>query len=360
MKAARVLAVCAVAVGAGAVVAWQVARPSAPPVRPASTVATATAPISRGVVAARVQLPGVLGYDGDFAVVDYLPAGVLTGVPRLGTTIRRGATLFTVDGKPVRLLYGPRPAHRGFALGMSDGEDVRLLERNLRALGMDPGRAMTVDRRFTWATAAAVRRWQASLHLPLAHRTGRIALGEVAFLPGPTRVRRVRLPAGSLVAPGAQVLSATSATQVVRVSLPTDRRTAVRTGDRVLLTLPGTDRELSGRVREIGDVASAPPDGAGPATVPVRIVFHPPRGLARLDEAPVQVTITTELRRGVLTMPVSALLARPGGGYQVAVVATGGRRLVPVRPGLFDEATSTVEVSGAGLAEGTRVEVPVT
>ena len=36
-----------------------------------------------------------------------------------------------------------------------------------------------------------------------------------------------------------------------------------------------------------------------------------------------------------------------------------GRRLVTVRPGLFDEAAGTVEVTGDGLTEGTQVEVPV-
>jgi hypothetical protein len=55
---------------------------------------------------------------------------------------------------------------------------------------------------------------------------------------------------------------------------------------------------------------------------------------------------------------VTALLARPGGGYQVAVLDAGGRHLDPVQPGLFDDSAGTVEVSGAGLSEGLRVEVP--
>jgi hypothetical protein len=64
----------------------------------------------------------------------------------------------------------------------------------------------------------------------------------------------------------------------------------------------------------------------------------------------------------VLTVPVTALLARHGGGYELAVLGAGagaaGRR-VAVEAGLYDEVTGRIEVEGAGLAEGDRVQVPV-
>jgi multidrug efflux pump subunit AcrA (membrane-fusion protein) len=78
--------------------------------------------------------------------------------------------------------------------------------------------------------------------------------------------------------------------------------------------------------------------------------------VGRLDEAPVTVGIARETRRGVLAVPVTALLARSGGGYAVEVVAAGARRRVPVETGLF--ADGHVEVSGRGISEGTRVAVP--
>jgi hypothetical protein len=85
-----------------------------------------------------------------------------------------------------------------------------------------------------------------------------------------------------------------------------------------------------------------------------------PVGAPALDQAPVQVAIVGAQRHDVLLVPVTALLAGVSGGYQVAVTDGGSRRLVTVRPGLFDEGAGTVEVSGDGLTEGVRVEVPVT
>jgi hypothetical protein len=70
----------------------------------------------------------------------------------------------------------------------------------------------------------------------------------------------------------------------------------------------------------------------------------------------VQVTITEKQHRGVLAVPVTALLARPSGGYAVQL-ASASRRLVAVTTGLFDDATGLVEVGGPGLAAGLRVEV---
>ena len=74
--------------------------------------------------------------------------------------IRRGQSLYGVDDEPAAfLLYGSLPAWRDFAPGMTDGEDVRQLERNLRALGYDPG-DMTSTTTGTGRPTAAVERFQ--------------------------------------------------------------------------------------------------------------------------------------------------------------------------------------------------------
>ena len=69
---------------------------------------------------------------------------------------------------------------------------------------------------------------------------------------------------------------------------------------------------------------------------------------------PVSVGLAQESRRGVLAVPVGALVARSGGGYGVELAED--HRIVPVEAGLF--ADGYVEVSGPGIREGTRVVVP--
>ena len=70
----------------------------------------------------------------------------------------------------------------------------------------------------------------------------------------------------------------------------------------------------------------------------------------------VQVSLAVQSARGVLAVPVSALLALAGGGYGLEVVTpSGAHRLVGVAAGLF--ASGQVQVSGPGITAGTRVVV---
>jgi len=210
-----------------------------------------------------------------------------------------------------------------------------------------------------------VRRWQHAAGLP---RTGTIPLGRVVFLPGRARVGEVATAVGAVVQTGAEILAATSTRPVVTADLNPAVQQSVRRGDRVLVTLPD-GAAVNGRVRSVGRVADVPAagtgpdpggdgDGAGVATIPVTVELADPRSAVNLDQAPVQVAIATATRRGVLAVPITALLAEPGGGYAVALAEGGGRRLVEVETGLFDETAGLVEVDGRGLAEGAMVEVP--
>ncbi|MEV4514958.1 peptidoglycan-binding domain-containing protein [Dactylosporangium sp. NPDC049525] len=358
----RLLAAAGVLLAAAGVVGWAVTRaPAAAPVA-APQVRTTTAAVTRGDVTARVQVAGTLGFDGSYTVANQLPGGVVTAVAALGSAVGRGADLFAVAGVPAVLLYGGTPAYRDLAAGMTDGNDVLELEQNLVALGFDPSHTITVDRHFNDATAGAIRRWQAARGLPWAQRTGRLPLGQVVFLPGPVRVGQIVADVGASVDPGAPVLAATGTARVVRVALTAGRQSMVHAGDPVRVTVHGLDQAVAGTVRDIGAVATVPsegPGGGGAATIPVVITLSLPVGAPTLDQAPVQVAMAGAQRRNVLLVPVTALLAGPAGGYQVAVVDDAGRHLVPVQPGLFDDGTGAVEITGGGLAEGTRVEVPV-
>jgi peptidoglycan hydrolase-like protein with peptidoglycan-binding domain len=331
-------------------------------------VRTTTAQVTRQTVTSRVQVSGTLGFDGTFTIVNQLPAGVLTAVTEAGTAVVRGGDLFAVGGLTGVLLYGATPAYRDFAAGMSDGLDIAQLEQNLAALGMDPHHAMTVDSRFTVATEAAIRRWQAARGVPAAERTGTIPLGHVVFLPGAVRVSAVDAGLGATVGPGVPVLTGSSTTRVVTAQVTTDRQSLVHANDQVMVRIPGLAQPVAGTVIRIGRVAlagqggqgsSGQGPGTGPATVPVTISLQLPAETADLDQAPVQVAITTSRHVGVLTVPVTALLARPGGGYDIRVVEADGTRLLQVQAGLYDDTAGTVEVSGTGLAEGAYVEVPV-
>jgi multidrug efflux pump subunit AcrA (membrane-fusion protein) len=83
-----------------------------------------------------------------------------------------------------------------------------------------------------------------------------------------------------------------------------------------------------------------------------------PQAAGTLDQAPVTVNITTATARGALVVPVTALVAQSPGRYVVEVVGPENtRRWVPVTPGIFDDASGLVQVTGA-LTPGQRVVVP--
>jgi uncharacterized membrane protein YgcG len=379
---------------------WAVARggllgrPAA--ATPTPEVPTGTATVARTDVVERQQVAGTLGY-GDSVTVPGQSAGggggssgggssgaggggqtqdgILTRLPAVGAVVRRGQALYEADGYPVPLWYGTRPAWRAFQLGMTDGADVRQLEANLVTLGYDPDRAITVDRHYSWATAAAVKRWQKATGRA---QTGAVPLGQVVFLPGPIRVATVTATVGAPLPAGTAILTVTSTRPQVTVALETAMQQLVRRGDRVEVILPD-GKTTRGTVARVSRVATQPSTGSGQggsqdpsqggngsgngtgsgqATVQVTVRLANPKAAANLDQAPVQVAITTQAARGVLAVPINALLAQPGGGYAVQLVDGGAGRRVAVRTGLFDETAGLVEVQGAGLAEGAKVQVP--
>ena len=168
--------------------------------------------------------------------------------------------------------------------------------------------------------------------------------------------------------PGTGVLTATSTAPVVLAQVPVSQEYLVRAGDGVTVTLPDGVTATPGIVTAVSPVASAASgsgsgqaqgqagQGAGQATVQVTIRLGRPAAASRLDQAPVTVGIVSARARGVLAVPVSALVALAGGGYEVEVVHGQGRHLIAVRTGLF--AQTLVQVSGPGLTAGQRVEVP--
>ena len=276
---------------------------------------------------------------------------IFTSVPSAGEIVRRGRNLFSIDGEPVMmLLYGPTVASRAFTAGMSPGKDVAELNANLDALGY--AHALTGDA-FTASTAAAIDRLQAAHGDP---RTGALLLGSVVFEPGPIRVTSVMptvaVGAGATAGP---VLSASWVTRQVSIELDAGLEGQVKVGDPVSITLPD-NQTTPGRISYVSSVASTGQNGS---TIAVDAVPTDPGTTGSLDQAPVNVSITTASVRNVLVVPVDALLALASGGYAVEEIGADHRHsLLSVTTGLFDDADGLVQVSASGLAVGQRVVVP--
>jgi len=280
----------------------------------------------------------------------YGQGSTFTGVPSAGEIVRRGQRLLSIDGEPVVLLYGPTVATRAFGAGMSPGADVAELNENLDALGYAHG--LTGDA-YTAKTATAVRHLQGARGEP---QTGELLLGSVVFEQGPVRVTSLMptVAVGSSVMAG-PVLSASWVTRQVSMQLDAALEGQVKVGDLVTITLPD-NRTTPGRISYVSSVASSGQNGS---TIAVDAVPTDPTATGELDQAPVNVSITTASVNNVLVVPVDALLALSSGGYAVEEVGAGDRHfLVPISTGLFDDANGLVQVSGSSLAAGQRVVVP--
>jgi multidrug efflux pump subunit AcrA (membrane-fusion protein) len=266
--------------------------------------------------------------------------------------IRQGQALYDTDnGTPVVLLDGRVPAWRALAEG-DTGADVSQLNHDLVALGW-AGRADIATAGwdfYSWESAYGVDQLEA--HLGVSAPAGTLPLGQVVFEPGALRVSHVTASLGSLAS--GPVLTATSDRHVVTILLSTSQEAEVTPGDAVTVTLPdGTT--APGTVSSVGTVASGTASGA---TIPVQVTLTRAAAAGTLNLAPVTVNIITARSSGpVLVVPVTALLARAPGAYDVEVAGAGNtRRYVPVRVGIFDDAGGLVQVTGA-LTPGQRVVV---
>jgi hypothetical protein len=351
-------AVVLVAAAAGGVVATSGGGQGTPA---AQAAAVNTATVDRGKLSDMVSQYGILTYrarsDGSPYAVINRAGGTYTKLPTAGDKIDCGAVLYRVNNHPVLLLCGPMPAYRSLSEGDS-GPDVAALNANLVHLGyatraqLDPS-----SRDFSSATASALKKLQSKLG---EDQTGSLDLGQAVFLPESVRIATVTGELGGSAQPGTQVAQATSETLEVEVNLDPSQQREVKKGDRAQITLPG-NTSATGKVDRLGRVARVPTgqDNDAGATIPAYISLDDPQQARRLDQAPVQVEITTKGVANALSVPVTAIVGRSGGGFAVEVVGAGGRReLVAVKLGLFDTAGGRVQVVEGDLREGEQVVVP--
>jgi hypothetical protein len=207
------------------------------------------------------------------------------------------------------------------------GQDVAVVAANLAAVGDLPVSQAHVS---TWSAALtqAVQAFQRAVGMAV---TGTLAPGQVVVVPGPARVAGISAHVGDDA--GSQVLSLTGTTKLI---------TFTGTGNlhpgQAVTVSPSSGASVSGRIITVvpsGNQLQVEASTNDPDALPA--------GSAR-------VTVTTADRRGVLAVPVEALLALANGGYALQTPANG---LLPVRTGLISN--DQVEVSGPGVHAGLRV-----
>jgi len=359
--------------------------------------ATSLATVKRGSLTSQTQENATLGSAGSYTVVvpgsssgsgGSGPSGgsgsgsgtqTFTSLPAAGQTIRQGQVLYEVNETPVVLLYGNVPAYRDLSEAMTGG-DVRDLNADLVKLGYATAAALGPVSGwdyFSSETAYALDRLQTHLGLT---ETGSLPLGQAVFLPSAIQVTGLGtgVTLGSSASAGSVVLTGSSLTPVVTIDLDASLQTEVAVGDKVSITLPDGTTTTPGTISQISNVASSSSSSSGSsssgngnsgggdngsgsvsgsATITVLVSLTDPKAAGRLNQAPVEVTITTGSVSNVLIVPVNALLAQPGGRYAVEVSGAGGHHLVTVTPGLFDDAAGLVQVTG-NLTPGEHVVVP--
>ncbi|MET7487257.1 hypothetical protein [Streptomyces sp. NPDC005538] len=365
-----------------------------------------TAVVTKADLSNDQTLQGTLGYGKPFTVKGG-KSGLITWLARTGTTVKRGKPLYKVDNNPVPVFYGDTPLYRTLSARGTTGPDVKTVADNLRALGFDIGAQPATG---TWVTQqplptdesaantddsaakgdtaeesgspsaasaapstaptstptsikvkqgdgvlttdliAAIKRWQTFTGVPA---TGILGIGDIAVMPGPVRVGAVQAQSAD-PADGA-LMTVTSTAKSVSVPVDASDAGTMSRGDKVTVTLPDSSN-VTGTVTTIGTtVQSSEGNGGGggsdgPAQLTVSVSVPDNEAIRKLTSAPVQVQFTSETRKGVLTVPVDALLALSEGGY--AVQRPGGR-LLAVKTGMF--AKGLVEISGSGVTAGLRV-----
>ncbi|MFL4497059.1 peptidoglycan-binding protein [Streptomyces sp. VTCC 41912] len=373
--------------------------------------AAKSAEVIKTDLAERKTFAGTLGYGKERPVIG-AREGTVTWVPKPGTVIDRGDQVLEINVRPVHAFFGETPLFRtlgpksptpakGDAAPGTDGRatpspgskdapkdaqdgpperasgaqaeegevagpgtvgrDVRVLEENLYALGYrDFGRP---DDRFTQATVEAVKKWQRATGLK---PTGTVSPGDVTVVPGASRIAQVQAQLGGKAEVGAELLTVSGTSRTVSVPMSVTDKALAKKGAKVTVSLPGGKKEELGKVTEVGTAArpaeeakedasggGRPSGTSGEAKVTVTVTLDTPQAAGDLDGAPVSVHFASETRRGVLAVPVGALVALREGGYAVRVLEAGASRLIPVKTGMF--AKGLVEVSSDQLSAGQQV-----
>ncbi|MFM9878210.1 MAG: peptidoglycan-binding protein [Rhodoglobus sp.] len=278
-----------------------------------------------------------------------LASGTVTTVNiEAGQEVGAGATLYTVNLRPVVIAQGSIPAFQSLSDG-SKGTDVAQLQGMLASLGFYMG---PVDGGFGGGTASAVKAWQRSLGID---GDGVVQAGDIVFVPSlPTRVAldTEKVKRGASLSGGEPVVRGLPSAPTFRIPVTETQASLMPTGTRVEITGPAGEtweayvleqktNEVSGIDVILEGKDGAPICGDACGSIPVT-------GEAFLRSQ----IVTVEMVSG-LTVPSAALLSRADGS--LSVIDDEG-----------EEHPVTVVTSARGMSvingvpEGTMVRVPAT
>lgn len=312
-------------------------------------IPTSTAKIELGTLTGNKTVSGVL----DFAATRDLQAGAggtVTHLPEPGSQIGQGGELYRIDNVPAFLFHGQLPAWRTFEQGMDDGPDVQQLETALQALGFFGGEP---DQHFRWGTVEAIYAWQEATG---QEQTGRIDLGRIVFSPTDLRVGELKVAVGDTTGPDTVLYRVSGLDKQIQADVKLADQKLAAPGVIVQVHLPDGST-TPGTITSVGQVIERDSNGSKTQVIPIVVVLDDPAAADGLQRANVTLDIPSETREDVLSVPVDALIALPGGGFGVEIVHPDGTtEQVPVEAGLY--AGGRVEVSGDGIEPDLDVVVP--
>jgi hypothetical protein len=218
-----------------------------------------------------------------------------------------------------------------------DDADIQQIADNLAALG------------YEGTLADQVRAWQKASGQPV---TGIVAPSDMVVAAGPVHIADYGASVGeTLIAASPDrdaILDYSSTEKLVTVPLGVGDRGFAAIGREVGVTLPD-DSRVDGVISEIGSVVTE-------GNIEVTVTIADQTALGGLEVASVDVEFVSDSREDVLSVPITALLARQEGGFAVEVISGSKSTLVSVDTGLF--AAGRVEITGDGIDEGVEVSVP--
>ena len=316
-------------------------RPGPPPVIPVSTVA-----VARGEVTQRISVPGTLAALRQSRIGAEVGGRIEAVFVREGDRVEAGAPLFRVDPEPYQLAL--RQARAGRDLARAERQQIELdLGRARDLRGRQIVAQQHVERIETQLAVARAQEAQATERVRMAELEVRRTTVRAPFA-GSVAKRLADEGTTALRQPQTIVILLQETHELDgRATIPEAYMSAVRVGDRAVVSLTGVRTEIETEISAVSDVVDA-----ATRTYEVRMrVPNPDYALKAGVFA--EVTIHPVPRTGVLLVPREAIRTEEG-RTRVLVFRDGLAVAVAVELGVV--APDAAEVL-SGLEAGERVIV---